>query len=152
HKIRDGAAIPSTTVNCRPGDAVFFDARLMHAGVLPNRFENILRGAARRLGEPWWLYLPKEALWRARGRGRRLSLFVGFGLQSPDMEDFCRFDLQLRRQRVGGARCLTPARLRAALGSAGVACYETDLVRRFGQGVLDDFAAGKELPGERLWP
>ena len=150
HRHLDTADLPVDTLPNRAGDVVFIDSRTLHAGVLPNRFENILRGAGRRLGEPLWLFRLKELLWRASGKGVRLSMFVGFGLRNADTEEFCRFDMNLRRLRVG-ENCLLPPAVLAAVDRAGVVTYDAELARHFGEDVLRDFAAGADLPAERLW-
>ncbi len=149
HRRSDLAGLPTDTLRQRAGDVAFIDCRTMHAGVLPNRFENILRGASRRLGEPAWLAMVNDLLWRVR-RQDRLSIFLGFGLKGPEVEEFCRFDLHLRRRRVG-SRCLLRPAARDALAAAGVVVYEDELEQRYGARALQDFAAGGPLPDERLW-
>lgn len=143
--------LPVDYLTTRAGDLILIDSRVLHAGVLPDPFERVLRGAARRLGTTVPFQGMKNLVWRAKGRGERLSMFVAYGLRNPGTEEFCRFDLRLRRSRAGAAHCLSTPALLAALEQAGVISYETELHRHFGDGALRDFAARGVLPEERLW-
>lgn len=149
--LRPGPDGPLVTLGNRKGDIAFIDSRVLHAGVLPDPVENLMRGIGRRLGEPAWLAAIKDGWWRGSGKCERAALFLGYGLRSPEVEEFCRFDLLLRRRRVGGDRCLMRPALLAALEAAGVLTYETELIRRHGDGVLRAFAARGALPEERFW-
>ncbi|MGE0665877.1 MAG: hypothetical protein AB7O49_04885 [Sphingomonadales bacterium] len=150
HRSRSSDGLPDERPRTREGDVAFFDIRLIHAGILPDPFERLLLGIGRRLGWPGWIRTLKQAWWRLTGKRRKISVFFTYGTVSPDTEDYCRYELELLRARLGATGLRLPPALRAGLREAGVLTYEDALEERYGPRALDDFAAGGALP-PRIW-
>lgn len=150
HRMRQPGDLPDDRPRTVEGDVAFFDIRLIHAGVLPDPFERLLLGVGRRLRWPGWISALKRAWWRLTGKHRKISAFFTWGTVSPDTEDYCRFELELQRKRMGEAALRLPTGLRAELKAAGVLTYEDALEEKYGPGALDGFVAGGALP-PRIW-
>lgn len=151
HRVREADALPAETLLTRTGDVIFFDYRTEHSGVLPDPFERAMIYAARRLKHPDWLVALKNGYWRITGKPRKLAIFFAYGGVDPDTETFCRFEMGIRRERVGADRCRLPEALRDNLARAGILTFEAVLEQRFGPDVLDAYALAGTLPKERLW-
>lgn len=152
HRVRDAAGLPEDTLLSREGDVIFFDYRTEHSGVLPDPFERLMVYGARKLNHPAWLTALKDRYWTLSGKPDKLAIFFAYGVVHPDTEDFCRFEMGIRRERVGADRCTLPQHLRSSLQEAGILTYEAALEQRFGPGILEDFARSGTLPEGRLWP
>ncbi|MEN3976264.1 hypothetical protein [Emcibacter sp. SYSU 3D8] len=150
HRQRNPDGLPDERPRTHEGDVAFFDIRVIHAGVLPDPFEHLLLAIGRRLGWPRWVIAIKDAWWRLTGKHRKLSTFFTFGIVSSDTEDYCRFELELLRKRLGAQAVRLPAALRAALKSAGVLTYEDAIVQHYGDEAMNAFATGAPLP-PRIW-
>lgn len=127
HRVRLPDGLPEDRPRTQEGDVAFFDIRLIHAGVLPDPVERLLLGVGRRLRWPGWIRALKQAWWRLTGKHRKISAFFTFGTVSADTEDYCRFELELQRARMGGEAVRLPVPLRAGLRQAGVLTYEDAL-------------------------
>ncbi|MFM7067696.1 MAG: hypothetical protein ACKO0U_12850 [Gammaproteobacteria bacterium] len=150
HRVRSPDGLPDERPRTREGDVAFFDIRLIHAGILPDPFERLLLGLGRRLRWPGWIRALKRSWWRLTGKRRKISAFFTYGTVSTDTEDYCRYELELLRARLGATALRLPTALRAGLREAGVLTYEDALEERYGPGALDAFAAGAPLP-PRIW-
>ncbi|MEN3976266.1 hypothetical protein [Emcibacter sp. SYSU 3D8] len=151
HRVRDATGLPADTLLTRTGDVIFFDYRTEHSGVLPDTFERAMIFAARTCDTPAWLVNLNDWYWKVTGKPDKLAIFFAFGTPGPDSEDFCRFEMGIRRERVGAEHCTLPAPLQSALKDAGVLTYEAALETRMGPHVLAQFAATGVLPGDRVW-
>jgi hypothetical protein len=150
HRVRAFRSLPTDRPPTKEGDVAFFDIRLIHAGIVPDPIERLLLIVGRRLRWPRWTQAAKNAYWRLTGKRRKLSAFFTFGLPNADTEDFCRFEMTSRRDRLGAGGVALPATLVAPLEAAGVTTYESELERRYGAGTVEAFARGGPLP-PRLW-
>ena len=151
HRVRDADGLPAEAIPTRLGDIIFFDYRSLHAGILPDPLERLMVSAGRQMGHPDWIVALKQRYWRLTGKPDKLGIFFAFGTPEPDTEDFCRFELGIRRERLGTEGFQLPDQLLSAMEQAGVLTYEAALKRRFGPDIIDRFAVDGTLPEERLW-
>ncbi|MEN3976265.1 hypothetical protein [Emcibacter sp. SYSU 3D8] len=151
HRQRQDDGLPVDDLRTRAGDIIFFDCRTNHIGIVPDPVERMLVGLGRRLQWPGWILGLKKAWWRLTGKPAKAAIFFAFGTPHPDTEDFCRAEITFRRMRWGHEKFRIDEDVAHAFDAAGVLTFDAALKRRFGPAVLDDMAAGKPLPEERLW-
>jgi hypothetical protein len=92
----------------QPGDVVFFDVRLSHAGQLPDLLEKGFKALAKlaTLGdrtkqEPSWLLSLKNGYWKVIGRKDRLSIFFTYGKPNRFTEEFAEANMFRQANQAG---------------------------------------------------
>lgn len=113
------------TVPTRAGDAVLFDVRLTHSGMLPDPVEEVIWRVSRRLSSPnaearLGRYA-KEFWWRLARKKDRLAIFFTYGARNAHTDEFTRnVRGALQLMRLPDAQKRLDAKLVDSLRQSGI--------------------------------